>query len=262
MLRALVAGLTVGAICPAIGLFLVLRRLALIADTLAHISLAGVALGLLVGFSPTLGALAVALLGAIGIERLRASGRLYGEAALALFLSGGFAVAVVLLSFARGFNADLFAYLFGSLLTVTPLDLVVILGLGGVVGTAVILFYKELFAITFNEELAQVGGIPVKTMNLLLTILTALTVVISMRVVGILLISAMLVIPTVTSLQFSRSFKSALLLAVAFALVAVFMGLTAAYYLNLAAGGTIVLVALAIFAGVSLFRRGPVHQTP
>lgn len=261
MLRALVAGLAVAAICPAIGLFLVLRRLSLIADTLAHVSLAGVALGLLLGFPPTLGALGVALVGAAGIERLRASGRLPGEAALAIFLSGGFAVAVVLLSFARGFNADLFAYLFGSLLTVSPLDLLLILALGGLVGGTVVLFYKELFAITFNEELARVAGIPVGAINLLLTLLTALTVVIAMRVVGILLVSAMLVIPTVTALQLSRSFRSALTLAVAFALAAVLGGLIAAYYLNLAAGGAIVLVALAFFAGVFLVRRGPVHQS-
>ena len=260
MLRALIAGLMVGAICPAIGLFLVLRRLSLIADTLAHVSLAGVALGLLLGFSPTLGALGVALLGAVGIEQLRASGRLYGEAALAIFLSGGFALAVVLLSFARRFNADLFAYLFGSLLTVSPLDLLLILGLGGLVGATVVIFYKELFAIAFNEELARVAGIRVGAINLLLTLLTALTVVIAMRVVGILLVSAMLVVPTVTALQLSRSFQSALTLAVAFALGAVLLGLGAAYYLNLAAGGAIVLVALALFAGVSFVRRGLIHQ--
>ena len=261
MIRALIAGLAVGAICPAIGLFLVLRRLSLIADTLAHVSLAGVALGLLLGFSPTLGALGVALLGAVGIEKLRASGRLPGEAALALFLSGGFAVAVVLLSLARGFNADLFAYLFGSLLTVSPRELLLILGLAALVAAAVLLFYKELFAITFNEELARVAGIPVGTINLLLTLLTALTIVTAMRVVGILLVSAMLVVPTVTALQLSRGFRSALTLAVAFALTAVFLGLVAAYYLNLAAGGAIVLVALALFAGVSLIRRGPLRQS-
>jgi zinc transport system permease protein len=261
MLRALIAGLMVAAICPVIGLFLVLRRLSLIADTLAHVSLAGIALGLLLGFSPTVGALGVAILGAVGIERLRASGRLPGEAALALFLSGGFALAVVLLSFARGFNADLFAYLFGSLLTVTPLDLLLILGLGGLVGAAVIIFYKELFAIAFNEELARVAGIPVGAINLLLTLLTALTVIVAMRVVGILLVSAMLVIPTVTALQLSRGFKSALSLAVAFGLAAVLLGLTAAYYLNLAAGGAIVLVALALFAGVSLTKRRLAHET-
>jgi len=261
MLRALIAGLMVAAICPVIGLFLVLRRLPLIADTLAHVSLAGVALGLLFGFSPTLGALGVALLGAVGIERLRASGRLPGEAALALFLSGGLALAVVFLSFARGFNADLFAYLFGSLLTVSPLDLLVILGVGGLVGAAVVIFYKELFAIALNEELARVAGIPVGAINLLLTLLTALTVVVAMRVVGILLVSAMLVIPTVTALQLSHGFKSALSLAVAFALAAVLLGLIAAYYLNLAAGGAIVLVALALFAGVSLTKRRSAHQT-
>src|SRR5574341_646009 len=189
MQRALLAGLMIATIAPIIGVFLVLRRLSLIADTLSHVALAGVAAGLLVKTYPVAGALAAALIGAVGIERLRTSGRLFGEAALAVFLSGGFAVAVVLISLARGFNVDLFSYLFGAITAVQPRDLWVILGLGVTVLAAVATFYKELFVITFDEEGARVQGVPVDALNLLLTVLVALTVVVAMRVVGILLTS-------------------------------------------------------------------------
>src|SRR5688572_3964563 len=151
MQRALLAGAITALICPAIGVFLVPRRLSLIADTLAHVALAGVALGLLVPVPPIVGALVVALLGAIGMARMRARGALQGDAALAVFLSGGFAVAVVLISLARGFNADLFAILFGSILTVSPGDVWLIAALGAVVVGTVGTFYKQLLAITLNE---------------------------------------------------------------------------------------------------------------
>src|SRR3989304_3269660 len=170
MHRAFVAGAMTAIICPSIGVFLVPRRLSLIADTLAHVALAGVALGLFLGISP-----------------------LQGAAGLAVFLSGGFALAVVLISLARGFNADLFAILFGSILTVSPTDVWLIVGLGALVGAAIGLFYRQLFAITLNEDLARTSGVPVAALNLMLTVLTALTTVVAMRMVGVLLVSAMIV---------------------------------------------------------------------
>src|SRR5262245_40265025 len=255
MHRALAAGAITAVICPAIGAFLVPRRLSLIADTLAHVALAGVALGLLLGIPPMTGALMVTLLGAVGMERLRAGGALQGDAALAVFLSGGFAVAVVLISFARGFNADLFAILFGSILTVSPSDVALMAGLGAVVGTTIGLFYKQLLAITLNEDLARTSGVPVSGLNLLLTVLTALTTVVAMRMVGVLLVSAMIVIPTLTGFALGRSFRQAVLIAIAMALASVVAGLIAAFYLRLAAGGAVVLTALGIFALASLGRR-------
>src|SRR5262245_63557739 len=147
MHRAFLAGAVTALICPTIGVFLVPRRLSLIADTLAHVALAGVALGLLAGVSPVLGALAVTLAGAVGMERLRARGALQGDAALAVFLSGGFAVAVVLISLARGFNADLFAILFGSILTVSPMDVWIVLGLGVVVGSTIAIVLRQYLVI-------------------------------------------------------------------------------------------------------------------
>lgn len=255
MQRALLAGLMIGIIAPAIGVFLVLRRLSLIADTLAHVALAGVALGLLAGVHPALGALVIGIIGAVGIERLRVSGRLFAEAALAIFLSGGLALAVVLLGLAGGFNVDLFTYLFGSVTAVQSQDLWVILAIGlGVVG-AIILFYKELFALTFDEEAARVQGVPVDALNLLVTFLAAVTVVVAMRVVGVLLTSALIVIPAVTALRVARSFRGALWIAIGASVTAVLIGMTAAFYLDLAAGGAIVLAAILLFAATSPLAR-------
>jgi zinc transport system permease protein len=251
MHRAFVAGAMTALICPAIGVFLVPRRLSLIADSLAHVALAGVALGLFLGFSPLLGALVVTLVAAVGIERLRARGTLHGDAALAVFLSGGFALAVVLISLARGFNADLFAVLFGSILTVSPTDVWIIVGLGAVVGLAVGLFYPQLVAVTLNEELARTSGVPVTALNLMLTVLTALTIVVAMRMVGVLLVSAMIVIPTLAGFALGRSFRESLLVAIAIALASVLIGLVAAYHLGLAAGGGVVLTALGLFAAAA-----------
>jgi zinc transport system permease protein len=255
MQRALLAGVMIGTIAPVIGVFLVLRRLSLIADTLAHVALAGVAAGLLFGTYPVAGALAATLLGAIGIERLRGSGRLFGEAALAIFLSGGLAVAVVVISLGDGFNVDLFSYLFGAITAVGPRDLWLILGLSVVVLGAVAVLYKELFAITFDEESARVQGVPVNGLNLLLTALVAVTVVVAMRIVGILLTSALIVIPAVTALRLARSFLSALWVAVACSLLAVLGGITASFYLGVAAGGAIVVCAILLFTATSVVPR-------
>ena len=260
MQRAFAAGAVMAVVCPLIGVFLVPRRLSLIADTLAHVALAGVAVGLLLGASPILGALVVTVVGALGMERLRSHGALGGDAALAVFLSGGFALAVVLISLARGFNADLFAILFGSILTVSPGDVWLISVLGAVVVTTVLLSYRRLFAITLHEDLARTSGVPVTALNLMLTLLTALTTVVAMRMVGVLLVSAMIVIPTLTGFAIGRSFRRATVVAVVAALAAVAIGLTAAYYLRLAAGGAVVLTALLIFAAVAVLRRVPWGQ--
>lgn len=262
MQRAFAVGIVTALICPAIGVYLIPRRLSLIADTLAHVALAGVALGLLLGLSPVLGALVVTVAGAIGIERLRARGALEGDASLAVFLSGGFAVAVVLISVARGFNADLFAILFGSILTVSPTDVAVVMALGVVVAVALGLCSRQLLAITLNEDLARTSGIPVAALNLMLTVLTALTTVVSMRMVGVLLVSAMIVIPTLTGFAVARSFRQATAIAIAAALVSVTAGLIAAYYLRLAAGGSVVLTALLIFGATALARRAAASRRP
>lgn len=255
MQRALLAGLTVAVVCPLIGVFLVLRRLSLIADTLSHVALAGIAIGLFVGVHPILSALVVAIAGGVGVDALRARGRMFGEAALAVFLSGGLAVAIVLIGLARGFTVDLFGYLFGSITTVTPLDVWVIAGLGGLTAAIVLGLYKELFAITFDEETARTSGLPVRALNLLFTVLTALVVVLAMRIVGVLLVGALLVLPTLAAMQVASSFRGTLVAAIIFAVTAVLLGLVAAFYLDVAAGGAIVLVALALLGAAALVGR-------
>ena len=255
MQRALIAGAITALICPAIGVFLVPRRLSLIADTLAHVALAGVALGLVVGISPIIGALVVTAAGAVGIERLRARGALTGDASLAVFLSGGLAVAVVLIGLGRGFNVDLFAVLFGSILTVTAADVWLIAALGVVVGITIGALYPRLLAITLNEDLARTSGVRVATLNLVISVLTALTTVIAMRMVGVLLVSAMIVIPTLAGFALGRSFRGALVIAIVVAVVAMGSGLVLAYYLGLAAGASVVLTALVLFGLTGPVRR-------
>jgi zinc transport system permease protein len=255
MIRALQAGVIVAIICPLIGIFLVLRRYSLIADTLAHVSLAGVAVGLVAKINPIIAALVTAILSSLAIEKLRESRKIYGESALAIFLSGSLSVAVVLISVAGGFNVDLFSYLFGSITTVRESDIRIIFLLGLVVAGLVVSFYKELVYISFDEETASVSGIGVRLINTLLIVLTAATIAISMRVVGILLISALIVIPVIAALQLRKSFLTTILWAEGFSLFSVIAGIVSSYYLNIPAGGTIVLVAIGVFIVSLFFRR-------
>jgi len=206
ILRGIEIGLIIGVIAPLIGIFLVLRRYSLIADTLSHVSLAGVALGLLLNINPLLTAIGVSVLSSFAIEKLRLSKKVYGESALSIFLSGSLALAVVIISLAHGFSVDLFNYLFGSIVTVKQSDVLIILVTGIFVFLAIIALYKELVYITFDEEAARVGGIPTKTINTIFIILAALTVALAIPIVGILLISALVVVPVVTALQLKASF--------------------------------------------------------
>ncbi|MFO0704619.1 MAG: metal ABC transporter permease [Candidatus Andersenbacteria bacterium] len=254
--RGLAAGVVVALIAPLIGIFLVLRRYSLIADTLAHVSLGGIALGLLLGINPIFTALGVTVISSIGIDRLRVSKKVYGESALALFLSGSLALATVLLSLGNGFNANLFNYLFGSILTVTTRDVYTIALLACLVLIALVLFYKELLFISFDEEAAQVSGIPTRFINSMLIILAALVVSVSIPVVGVLLIAALIVIPVLAALQLKKSFGQTILYAELFSVLSVVLGIVTSFYLNTATGGTIVLIALGIFLFCLLLRRG------
>jgi zinc transport system permease protein len=255
MQRAFLAGLAIGVIAPIIGTFLVAKRYSLIGDSLAHVSLAGVGLGLVLGISPVLGALVVAVLAAFLIERLRSRGRLSGEVALAMFMSSGLAVAVVLTGVAQTVNIDLFSFLFGSITTVTSTDLWIILPLAVLVLGLVMVLYKELAYVAFDDEQARVSGLPAAALNQALVILTALTVVLSLRIVGGLLIGALMVIPVAAAMQLARSLRATIAYAVGFGLTAVIVGLFASFYLNLAAGGSIVIVALGIFMLVALLAK-------
>ncbi len=247
IIRGLEVGLLISIIAPLIGIFLVLRRYSLIADTLSHVSLAGVAIGLLFNINPLITALAASAISSVAIDRLRTSKKIYGESALSIFLSGSLALAIVLIGLAHGFNANLFGYLFGSIVTVRATDIYIILALSVVIGITVILFYKELVYISFDEEAARVSGIPVRLFNIIFILLAAVAIAIAIPIIGILLISALLVLPVVTALQFKKSFKETLLYAEIISVFSVLIGMVASFYLNLSSGGTIVLVMLGIF---------------
>lgn len=254
MQRAVAAGLLVGLICPAIGVFLVLRRLSLIGDGLGHVSLAGVTAAWLAGVPPLAGAGLFAAAGAFGIERLRSARREHGDLALAIIFYGGIALGVVLAGLGRRLNANFFAYLFGSILTVTERDLIVIAGAGILVLAILALLWKELMAITLDEELARVSGLPVRVLNYLVVVLAAVTVVAALPVVGTLLVAGLLVVPVAASLQIARSFRATVIWAMGFGVASVLLGLIAAYALDLAPGGSIVLTAIGLFLLASLGR--------
>jgi zinc transport system permease protein len=251
MVRAFLAGGCIGVIAPVIGTFLVAKRYSLMADSLAHVSLAGVALGLLLGLSPMITAILTAVLAAILVEYLRVRRGVSGEVALALLLSGGLALAIVLIGLGKGFSVDLFSYLFGSITTVQTSDLWTIGILSGVVLTVIFSLYKEFVYISFDEEAAKVSGVPTRALNMILIVLTALTVSISMRVVGVLLIGALMVIPVVTAMQLRQSFLKTIFASVLLSIVAVVGGLFFSYYLNLASGGAIVVFTLILFGFVT-----------
>lgn len=255
MVRGLEAGIIVAIIAPLIGIFLVLRRYSLIADTLAHVSLAGVAIGLFLGINPVLTALGAAVIASLGIERLRVSKKVYGDSALALFLSGSLALAVVILSLGHGFNASLFNYLFGSIVTVTTNDVYIIFILALVVILVLAVFYKQLVYVTFDEEAAKVSGVSTRLVNTVLIILAALTVALAIPIVGVLLIAALIVIPVVTALQLKKSFIRTIIYAEIFSVISVISGIFLSFYLNLSTGGTIVLLMLLIFLTVFINRR-------
>jgi len=252
IVRGLVAGIAIAGIAPLIGIFLVLRRYSLIADSLAHVSLAGVALGLLLNINPVLTALASAIMSSVVIEKLRLSKRIYGESALAIFLSGSLAFAVILINIAHGFKTDLFNYLFGSIVTVREIDIVTILFTGFLVVVTVFLLYKELVFVSFDEQSAKVAGIPTQFINFVIVVLSAITVSVAIPIVGVLLISALIVIPVVTALQFRRGFLQTLALAEIFSIASVIVGVITSFYLDLSSGGTIVFVALAFFVAALL----------
>ena len=253
IVRGLEAGIIIAIIAPLIGIFLVLRRYSLIADTLAHVSLAGVAIGLLFKINPVITAIIASVLSSFGIERLRLSKKVYGESALAIFLSGSLASAVVILGLAHGFNVDLFSYLFGSIVTVKQSEVYTIAIVGLFVIATVFIFYKQLIYVTFDEDAAKISGIPTRFVNTLLILLSSLTVALAIPVIGVLLTSALIVIPVVTALQFKRSFKQTIIIAEIISIFSVIAGIFLSYYFNLATGGTIVLINLVIFCLVYLF---------
>jgi zinc transport system permease protein len=260
MLRALAGALIIGATAPALGIYLVQRRLSLIGDGIGHVALTGVGVGLLLNQSPVYTAVIVAALGAIGLELIRERGRTSGDLALALLFYGGIAGGVVLVGLSEdSTSANLVQYLFGSLTTTSPEDLLAIAILGIAVLLAMLLLRPVLFAVSNDEEYARVSGLPVRVLNLLLAVTTAVTVTIAMRTVGLLLVSALMVLPVAAAQQVTRGFRGTMMAAMAIGVAAAASGVLVSAEVDTAPGATIVILTLVVFValtvGGALWRR-------
>jgi zinc transport system permease protein len=258
MQLALLAALVIGACTPLVGTVLVHKHLSLMADGLGHIAFAGVAAGLLLNVAPFWTALVVAVAAAIVVEVLRVGGRAGGDMALALIFYSGIAGGVVLSGAANSLNGSALTYLFGSILTVSHADALTVAVIGCGLVVAMALCWRAMFAIIMDEEAAQVAGLPVRGLNLFISCLTAVTVVAGMRIVGVLLVSALMVIPVGAAQRLTRSFRTTMLLASGFGATSAVLGLVAARQWGLAPGGTIVLVAAGLFVvctAVGIARR-------
>lgn len=254
--RALIGGALIGITGPLLGLFLVLRRLAMIGDTLSHVSIAGVALGFLLGLDyPTAAGLVFALAASLAIERLRKAYKTYAELSIAIIMAGGIALASLLFSLGRGFSVDITSFLFGSIYTLDTADLWAIGIVTVVIIAAISLQFKELFLMTFDEDAAAVNGLPTRYLNLMLSVLTALVISVSIKIVGALLVSALLTIPAACSLLVARSFRSSVMLAVGIGEAAILAGLLMAGFWNLAPGATVVLLLIAVLLLLLVAKR-------
>jgi zinc transport system permease protein len=253
LVRALLGALITGAAGPAIGIYLVQRRLSLIGDGLGHVALTGVGLGLLLQRSPVIMAVIVAAIGAVVIELVRERGTTSGDVALAMLFYGGISGGVVLVNLSSSQSSrSLVSYLFGSLLTTTSGDLVIMGILGAAVLAVAVIGRPWLFAVCHDEEYARVAGLPVRALNLTLAITTAITVTVAMRAVGLLLVSALMVVPVATAQQITRGFTATMLLGIALGLVSAGGGVLASISANTGPGATIVLLAIAGFFVVTL----------
>jgi zinc transport system permease protein len=251
MQRALVSGIAIALLCSVVGLFLVLRRYSLFGDAVAHSSFGGIALGLLLGIYPMWTAYVISIISALIITRIKQKFDISGEASVAILLSSGIAIGLILISISGGFSVDIFSFLFGSILLVSVEDTILILGLTGAILIVILLLYRELIYSTFNEEQAKVSGIPVEKINYLIVFIAGITVVTSIQLVGILLISALFVIPNVTAIMFGRSFKQTAILSISFAISAVVIGILISYLLDITPSGSIVMLSITIF-GVTI----------
>jgi zinc transport system permease protein len=253
--RAFIAGSFIALACSVLGILLVLRRLALIGDGLAHVTFGSVAVGLLLKQNPALVAIPIVMVSSLGIMKLMQKARLYGDAAIGMVSSLGIAGGVMIASLSGGFNVDLFSFLFGNILAISKSEVITSIALSIVVLLVITVFYNEYFSTTFDEEFARISGIDVKKINSLLIILTAITVVLTMKVVGIMLTSALLILPAVTALQIAKSFKNSMILSSLTGISSVLVGIYASFAMNLPTGATIVMVNFILFVIAFLLRR-------
>jgi zinc transport system permease protein len=249
MQRALLSGVVVAVTCSVVGLFLVLRRQSLFGDALSHAAFGGIAVGLFTSIYPLWSALVISVLAALGITKLRQSTKIPPDAAVAVMLSSGLAMGIVLIGLAGGFNLDLESFLFGSILLISMQDQLMILVLSAVVLVIIFKLYTQFIYITFSEDQARVSGINVTRLNYLFIALASLAVISSLRLVGVLLISSLIVIPNITAMMFGKGFKKTALISIIVAVSSVLLGIVVSYITNLAPGGVIVLLTIFILLG-------------
>lgn len=255
MQKAFVTGIVVAIACSILGIFLILRRQALIGDGLAHISFGGIASAMLFNVLPILGALVFAVIGALGILKITEKADLHGDTAIGIVSHASLGIGIFIASIASGFNVDLMSYLFGSILSIKMADMVLSILLALVVIFVIFLFYRDILYLTFDEESARTSGVKVSFISSLLVILTAVTIVSSMRVVGLLLASSLLIIPAASALQFNLSFKKSMFIAVIIAVFSVVLGLIIAYEYDFAVSGTIVLLNTVMFLVILIIKK-------
>lgn len=247
MQHALISGAAISLVCSVVGLFLVLRRHSLFGDAMSHVAFGGIAIGLFTKVYPIWTAFIVSVLAAIGITKLREFTKIPADSAVALLLSSGLAVGVVLISLSNGFTLDLYSFLFGSILLISIQDMVTSIALCAAVLIVISIVYRKLMYITFDEEQAKVSGLDVGKLNYLFVVLASITVITSIRLVGVLLISSLLVIPNITAMMFGKGFKKTALISALVGVFSVLSGITISYVTNLAPGGTIVLISIGTF---------------
>jgi len=248
MHRALISGIAIAILCSVVGLFLVLRRYSLFGDAIAHSSFGGIALGLLVGIYPLWTAYGVSIVSALIITRLKDRFNISGDASIAVLLSSGIAIGLVIIGFSGGFTIDIFSFLFGSILLVSVDDTILILSLTGVILIIILLLYRQILYSTFNEQQAKVSGIPVEKINYLIVFMAGITVVTSIQLVGVLLISALFVIPNVTAIMYGKGFKQTAIISISFSIFSVVVGILISYVFDITPAGTIVLLSIGFLA--------------
>jgi len=261
MQNAIISGIAISLICSTVGLFLVLRKYSLFGDALAHSAFGGVALGLFLGVYPLWAAYVVSILSALGLTKIRQKFDISGDAIIAILLSSGIAIGIVLISLSGGFSIDIFSFLFGSILLVSTENVIMVLGMCAVIFVILIAGYKKFLYITFSEEQAKVSGIQVQKLNYLLIAIAGITVVTSMQLVGVLLVSALFVIPNVTAMMFKRSFKQTIILSMSFSVFSTVVGIMISYPLDIAPSGMVVLLAITLFVGSLIIKSAGMIKT-
>ena len=254
MQRALISGIAISISCSLIGLFLILKRFSLFGDAMSHVAFGGIALGLFLKSNPIWVSLIVSIIGALAIIKLNSSKRIYSDSSISVLLSLGLAMGLVLISLSGGFSIDITSYLFGSILLVNTEETLSTILLSVIVITFVIFYYKKLIYLVFNEEQALVNGINTVILNILFITLATIAIVMSIRLIGVLMVSSLLIIPNVSSLLLGYGFKKTILFSICFSLISVILGIILAFEWNITPSGMIVITSAGIFFGVNVLK--------